>query len=209
MYAYKYNYTKSSGAPPKKEYKMDKEKLEQAARLILEAIGENPNREGLRETPRRFAEMMAEQMAMTEVTNDEIAKQFDKTFTSPENDVVIVKDIPLFSHCEHHLALMYHMTAAIGYIPKGKVIGLSKIARIAEAVSKRLQIQERIGSDIRDIIAKITGAEDIIVYIEGEHSCMTARGIKKPGSVTQTIASMGKYKSDGAMKSEFLGLIRK
>lgn len=188
---------------------MDTKKLEQAARLILEAIGENPEREGLRETPRRFAEMMAEQMAYTEKTNDDIAKEFDKTFTSPENDLVIVKDIPLFSHCEHHLALMYHMTAAIGYLPKGKVIGLSKIARIAEAVASRPQIQERIGSDIRDIIGKITGAEDIIVYIEGEHSCMTARGIKKPGSVTQTLASSGKYKTDGGLKSEFLQLIRK
>lgn len=99
------------------------------------------------------------------------------------------------------------MTASIGYIPKGRVIGLSKVARIAEAVSKRLQIQERIGSDIRDIMERITGAEDIIVYIEGEHSCMTARGIKKPGSVTQTLSSSGRYRTDPVLRQEFLQTI--
>lgn len=186
---------------------MDIKKLEEAGRLILEAIGEDPSREGLVETPGRFASMMAEQMAYTEKSNEDIAKEFDKTFVSPGSDVVIVKDISLFSHCEHHLALMYHMTASIGYIPKGRVIGLSKVARIAEAVSKRLQIQERIGSDIRDIMERITDAEDIIVYIEGEHSCMTARGIKKPGSVTQTLSSSGRYRTDPVLRQEFLQTI--
>ena len=165
----------------------DKNKLEQAARLILEAIGEDPNREGLLETPRRFAEMMEEQMAYTTVSNEEIARQFGKTFTSSEEGPVVVKDISIFSHCEHHLALMYHMHVSVGYIPHGRVIGLSKVARIADAVSRRLQIQERIGADIRNIIEKVT------VRIDGEHSCMAARGIKKPGAVTTTISSSGKF----------------
>ena len=125
---------------------MDQKKLEQAARLIIEAVGEDPEREGLLETPRRFAEMVAEQLAYAAVPNEEIARAFDKTFSSPESDMVVVKDISLFSHCEHHIALMYNMKAAVGYIPRGRVIGLSKIARIADAVSKRLQIQERIGA---------------------------------------------------------------
>lgn len=160
---------------------MDQKKLEQAARLIIEAVGEDPEREGLVETPRRFAEMVAEQLAYAAVPNEEIARAFDKTFSSPESDMVVVKDISLFSHCEHHIALMYNMKAAVGYIPRGRVIGLSKIARIADAVSKRLQIQERIGADIRDIIERITGAGDVIVLLEGEHSCMTARGDQKTG----------------------------
>lgn len=171
----------------------DRKKLEQAARLILEAIGEDPNREGLLETPRRFAEMMEEQLAYTTVSNEEIARQFGKTFTSSEEGTVVVKDISIFSHCEHHLALMYHMHVSVGYIPHGRVIGLSKVARIADAVSRRLQIQERIGADIRTIIEKVTGSPDVIVRIDGEHSCMTARGIKKPGAVTTTISSSGKF----------------
>lgn len=102
--------------------------MEQAARLIIEAVGEDPEREGLLETPRRFAEMVAEQLAYAAVPNEEIARAFDKTFSSPESDMVVVKDISLFSHCEHHIALMYNMKAAVGYIPRGRVIGLSKIA---------------------------------------------------------------------------------
>lgn len=125
--------------------------------------------------------MVAEQLAYAAVPNEEIARAFDKTFSSPESDMVVVKDISLFSHCEHHIALMYNMKAAVGYIPRGRVIGLSKIARIADAVSKRLQIQERIGADIRDVMERITGAGDVIVLLEGEHSCMTARESENRG----------------------------
>ena len=185
---------------------MDRKKLEEAARLMIEAIGENPEREGLLETPKRFADMMAEQLAYASVSNEEIAKEFNKTFVSPESDMVVVKDISIFSHCEHHLALMYHMHAAVGYIPRGRVIGLSKVARIADAVSKRLQIQERIGTDIRDIMMEITGSPDVIVLLEGEHSCMTARGIKKPGAVTRTIACGGRFKEEHSLRNEFLSM---
>ena len=163
---------------------MDQKKLEQAARLIIEAVGEDPEREGLVETPRRFAEMVAEQLAYAAVPNEEIARAFDKTFSSPESDMVVVKDISLFSHCEHH------------------------IARIADAVSKRLQIQERIGADIRDIMERITGAGDVIVLLEGEHSCMTARGIRKPGTLTRTISASGRFRTDGDLRKEFLSLAK-
>lgn len=186
---------------------MDRKKLEEAARLMIEAIGENPEREGLLETPKRFADMMAEQFAYAAVSNGEIAKEFNKTFVSPESDMVVVKDISIFSHCEHHIALMYHMHAAVGYIPRGRVIGLSKVARIADAVSKRLQIQERIGTDIRDIMMEITGSPDVIVLLEGEHSCMTARGIKKPGAVTRTIACGGRFKEEHSLRNEFLSMM--
>lgn len=123
--------------------------------------------------------MMEEQFKYCSISNDEIAREFDKTFESPESDMVVVKDIEIFSHCEHHIALMYNMKVTVGYMPKGRVIGLSKIARIADAVSRRFQIQERIGTDIRDIMKKVTGSDAVAVLIDGEHSCMTARGIKK------------------------------
>ncbi|MFQ7108639.1 MAG: GTP cyclohydrolase I [Dialister invisus] len=159
---------------------MDQKKLEQAARLIIEAVGEDPEREGLLETPRRFAEMVAEQLAYAAVPNEEIARAFDKTFSSPESDMVVVKDISLFSHCEHHIALMYNMKAAVGYIPRGRVIGLSKIARIADAVSKRLQIQERIGADIRDVMERITVPGCDRSFGRGAF-LYDGTGIRKPG----------------------------
>jgi GTP cyclohydrolase I len=108
---------------------MDRKKLEEAARLIIEAVGDDPGREGLLETPKRFADMMEEQFKYCSISNDEIAREFDKTFESPESDMVVVKDIEIFSHCEHHIALMYNMKVTVGYMPKGRVIGLSKIAR--------------------------------------------------------------------------------
>ena len=111
-------------------------------------------------------------------------------------DMVVVKDIDIFSYCEHHLALMYDMKVTVAYIPKGRVIGLSKIARIADMVSKRLQLQERIGSDIADIMQMVTGAEDIAVFIEGCHSCMTARGIKKVNAKTYTQTLKGRFNNE-------------
>ena len=139
-------------------------------------------------------------------TNDDIARMFDKTFTmdvndSAENDMVIVKDIDVFSYCEHHLALMYDMKVAIAYIPTNKVIGISKLARIADMVAKRLQLQERIGSDIAEIVQKITGSEDVAVLIEGCHSCMTARGIQKTASKTVTSTFRGRFKTDISLQN--------
>ena len=173
---------------------VDKKKLEKAFKLIIEALGDDPQREGLVDTPKRAAEMYLEQFEGMNYTNDEVAVMFDKTFTedylTDSKNLVIVKDIDVFSHCEHHLALMYDMTVDIAYIPNGKVIGLSKLARIADMVSKRLQLQERIGSDILYIVKEITKSDDVIVRITGCHSCVTARGVKKR-SQTTTISKIG------------------
>lgn len=173
---------------------VDKERLEKAFKEILLALGDNPDREGLIDTPKRAAEMYLEQFEGMNYTNDDLVKMFDVTFDgdylTDSKNLVVIKDIDIFSHCEHHLALMYDMTVDIAYIPNGRVIGLSKLARIADMASKRLQLQERIGNDILYIIKKITNSNDIIVRIEGCHSCVTARGVKKR-SKTMTIAKIG------------------
>lgn len=186
---------------------MDSEKLERAAELIIEAIGEDASREGLRETPKRFAKMIMEQLEYAAVSNEEIANKFNKCFECRDDNMVVIKDITVFSHCEHHIALMYDMSVSVGYIPKGKVIGLSKVARIAEAVCKRLQIQERIGTDIVQILKSILQTPDIIVLIEGKHSCMTARGINKPNSITRTVTCSGRF-FEHSPKAEFLAAIK-
>ena len=189
---------------------MDKAKIEKAVRDILEAIGENPDRDGLKETPKRVAKMYEEVFAGIQYSNDDIAEMFNKCFdedTSSQN-IVVMSDIPSFSYCEHHLALMYNMKISIGYIPRGKVIGLSKMARIADMVCRRLQLQERIGSDIAEIMQKALGTEDVIVLIEGEHSCMTARGIKKPGTKTRTINAGGVFANNNEKQAEFFRLLK-
>ena len=150
---------------------IDTEAIKEHIRGIIIALGDDPDREGLVETPDRVARMYEKVFEGMNYTNDDIARMFDKTFTmdvndSAENDMVIVKDIDVFSYCEHHLALMYDMKVAIAYIPTNKVIGISKLARIADMVAKRLQLQERIGSDIAEIVQKITGSEDVAVLIE-------------------------------------------
>ena len=160
---------------------IDTEAIKVHVRGILEALGDDPDREGLKETPDRVARMYEEVFEGMNYTNHEIAQMFNKTFTdrmefgSASRDMVIVRDIDIFSYCEHHLALMYDMKVTVAYIPKEKVIGLSKIARIADMVAKRLQLQERIGTDIADIMQEILESEDVAVVIEGTHSCMTAR----------------------------------
>ena len=173
---------------------VDKERLEKAFREIILALGDDPNREGLIDTPKRASEMYLEQFEGMNYSNDEIAdmfnKSFDEDYITDSKNVVVVKDIDIFSHCEHHLALMYDMTVDIAYIPSGKVIGLSKLARIADMCAKRLQLQERIGNDILYCVKKITKSEIILIRITGCHSCVTARGIKKR-SKTTTISSIG------------------
>ena len=181
--------------------------IEESIRNIIKALGENPDREGLIETPKRVAKYYDEVFEGIRYTNDEIAAKFDKCFEDVETgDLVVVGDIPIFSMCEHHIALMYNMKVHVGYIPNGKVIGLSKIARIADMVSKRLQLQERIGMDIADILHTVLNTDDIIVVVEGEHSCMTARGIKKIGSRTRTSAIRGRFESDAQLRQEFYSL---
>ena len=187
--------------------KIDKAKIQKAVREILEAIGENPEREGLIETPERVANMYEEVFEGIQYTNSEIVEMFGKTFTHNGKDIIIEKDIPAFSYCEHHIALMYNMKVTVAYIPNGKVIGLSKISRIVDMATKRLQLQERIGTDIAEIMQKACDTEDVAVIIEAEHSCMTARGIKKPGVKTRTLTLRGKFKEDLDIKNELFKMI--
>ena len=185
---------------------IDIEKISSCIREILIALGDDPDREGLRDTPKRVAKMYEEVFEGMKYTNEEIAEMYNKCFECGNNDLVTMSHIPIFSYCEHHLALMYNMEVNIAYIPNGKVIGLSKLARIAEMVGKRLQLQERIGEDIADILQMIVGTEDVLVMIKGEHSCMTARGIKSRGSVTKTATIRGKFKDNMALRQEAYNL---
>ncbi len=181
---------------------IDREAIKLHIRGILEALGDDPDREGLVETPERVARMYEEVFEGMNYTNDEIADMFNKTFegdadyVTDSKDMVVIKDIDVFSYCEHHLALMYDMKVTVAYIPAGKVIGISKIARIADMVCKRLQLQERIGAEIAEIMQKTTGSDDVAVLIEGCHSCMTARGIKKNSAKTYTTTLRGRFKED-------------
>ena len=190
---------------------IDQEAIKEHIRGILIALGDDPDREGLRETPDRVARMYAEVFEGMNYSNDEIAQMFSKSFDVPDegnNDMVVVKDIEVFSYCEHHMALMYDMKVTVAYIPNKRVIGLSKIARIADMVAKRLQLQERIGTDIADVISKATGSEDVAVYIEGNHSCMTARGIKKPSAKTVTTTFRGRFETDMALQNKLLLMLK-
>ena len=193
---------------------IDREAVKMHIRGLLEALGDDPDREGLRETPDRVARMYEEVFEGMNYTNDEIAEMFGKTFFEEDtqkgkNDIVLVKDIDIFSYCEHHMALMYDMKVSVAYTPTDRVIGLSKIARIAEMAGKRLQLQERIGSDIAQIISKVTGSEDVAVVIEGCHSCMTARGIKKNDAKTITTTFRGRFDTDPVLQNKLLFMLRK
>ena len=187
---------------------IDKDAIREHVRGILIALGDDPDREGLKETPDRVARMYEEVFAGMNYTNDEIAEMYGKTFkeedTRHTEDMVFVKDIEVFSYCEHHMALMYDMKVSIAYLPKDKLIGLSKLARIADMVARRLQLQERIGTDIAYIVSKVTGLEDVAVLIEANHSCMTARGIKKPGTKTFTTTFRGKFENDITLQNKLL-----
>lgn len=188
---------------------IDSQKIEQLTREFLIALGDDPDREGLKKTPNRVARMCQEIFEGMTHSNEEVAEMFNTCFEDVETgDLVVESNIPVHSFCEHHLMLMYDMNVAIGYLPKGKVIGLSKLARIADMVGKRLQLQERIGSDIADILEMILGTEDIIVVIEGKHGCMTARGIKAREATTRTATLRGKFGSDSDLRSEFYSLIK-
>lgn len=188
---------------------MDTKKIESAVKDLIVAIGEDPDREGLQKTPSRVAKMFCETLEGIQYSNDDIARMFDKCFSlAKSEEMVVVNNIPCFSLCEHHLALMYNMHISVGYIPKDKVIGLSKIARIADMVCKRLQLQERIGQDIGYILGKILDTDSVAVLIEAEHACMTTRGIKRPGSKTRTFFTNGIFAESASTRSEFLSLVK-
>lgn len=191
----------------KKEFNHDK--IKAAIRTIIEELHDDPEREGLIDTPDRVARMFDEVFEGMRYTNDEIADMFNKCFEQECNrDLVLIKDIEVFSYCEHHMALMYNMKCHVGYIPNGKVIGLSKVARICDMVAKRLQLQERIGSDIAEIMQKVCDTDDVIVIVEGEHSCMSARGIRKNGAKTRTAAIRGLFDTDHELRNEVYNLLK-
>lgn len=189
--------------------KQQKQNIEEAVKNLLVALGEDINREGLKETPHRAMKYWTELLEGQLYTNDEIAEMFNKCFEAEESsDLVLEKDIEIFSHCEHHLALMYDMRVHIAYIPKGKVIGLSKMARIADMVGKRLQLQERIGSDINYIMRKVLGTDDVAVIIEGKHGCMTARGVKSRNAQTRTACLSGIFQTNSDLRNELYSLLK-
>ncbi len=190
---------------------IDKDAIKEHIRGILMALGDDPDREGLKDTPDRVARMYEEVFEGMNYTNDEIAAMFDKSFeheNTDTKDMVLVKDIEVFSYCEHHMALMYDMKVSVAYIPNGRVLGLSKIARIADMVGKRLQLQERIGTDIAYIMSKVCCSDDVAVIIEGCHSCMTARGIKNQGAKTVTTTLKGRFKEDIQLQNRLMLLLK-
>lgn len=191
-----------------KHKKIDTKAIEYHIAGILKALGDNPEREGLIDTPKRVAKMYEEVFEGMNYTNHEIAMMFNKSFKddlcvgADKKDIVLVRDIPIFSYCEHHIALMYDMSVSVAYIPKDKVLGLSKIARICDMASKRLQLQERIGSDIAEIMCEAAETEDVAVIIHGTHSCMSARGIKKDAASTVTTTFRGRFETDSSIQSQ-------
>lgn len=194
----------------KEEYKMENTKeqmLISAGEIILQAFGKDLQDPSLKETPKRFAKMMLEQLEGEFYSDSDLVSKFGKCFETTGHGIVTCTNIPVFSHCEHHLALMYNMNVSIGYYPRTKVIGLSKMARIADMVAKRFQIQERMGFSIHRIMSAILSTDNVIVMIEGEHSCMTARGIKKPGAVTRTLHTSGVFENLDEQQS-FINLVR-
>ena len=181
--------------------------IEEHVRGILRALGDDPGREGLRETPQRVAAMYEEVFAGMKYTNEEIGNMFRKTFAdgrvsdmADTGRVVVMKDIDMFSFCEHHMALMYDMKATVAYIPAERVLGLSKIARICDMVGRRLQLQERIGADIADIMSAVTGSDDVAVVLTAAHSCVTARGVKNRNTRTRTVELRGRFKDEAALQ---------
>ena len=182
---------------------VDQPRIRRAVREILAAIGEDPDREGLQETPARVARMYAELMSGL---HDDPRKHLRKFFTEKYDEMVLVRDISFNSMCEHHL-LPFMGHAHIGYIPDGKVIGLSKLARVVEAVSRRPQVQERMTEEIADLLVSELHVKGVAVVIEATHTCMTIRGIRKPGSLCVTSAMKGIFRSNLSSRSEIMTLI--
>jgi GTP cyclohydrolase I len=184
---------------------IDVARAEAAVRELLLAIGENPDREGLRATPRRVARAYAEIFAGLHVEPDEVLQT---TFDEHHDELVLVKDIPLYSTCEHHL-VPWHGTAAVGYIPgeDGRITGLSKLARVVDLYARRPQVQERLTSQVADAVASRLAPQGVIVVIQAEHLCMAMRGVRKPGSLTVTSAVRGIFKDDPRTRAEALSLI--
>lgn len=182
---------------------VNKDKIKEAVTLLLEGIGEDIHREGLKDTPDRIARMYEEIFAgMDEKSSEHLSK----TFHAGNNEIVLEKDITFYSMCEHHL-MPFYGKAHVAYIPDGRVVGLSKIARTVEVYAKRLQIQEQMGAQIADALMEELGAKGAMVMIEAEHMCMTMRGVKKPGSKTVTIVTRGIFTEDEKLQSGFYHML--
>jgi GTP cyclohydrolase IA len=186
--------------------KLNQEKIKKAVRDILEAVGENPDRDGLKDTPRRVAEMYGEIFAGL---NKNAKEDLKVGFELGHREMVVLKDIPFYSMCEHHL-LPFFGIAHVGYIPakEGRIVGISKIARVVETIARRPQVQERMTTDIVDTIFKTLKATGAGVVLQAEHMCMIMRGIKKPGSNVITSALRGTFKTDGVTRAEFFSIIQ-
>lgn len=182
---------------------VDQPRIENAVREILAAVGEDPDREGLRETPGRVARMYAELFGGLHQDPRDHLRKF---FTEKYDEMVLVKDISFNSMCEHHM-LPFMGKAHIGYVPDGKVIGLSKLARVVETVSRRPQVQERMTEQIADLLIEVLNVKGVAVVIEATHTCMTIRGIRKPGTVCVTSAMKGLFRSNLSSRSEVMTLI--
>lgn len=177
--------------------------IEDAVRQILAAVGEDPERPGLEDTPSRVARMYAE---MFVGLRTDPARHLDVTFPETYDELVLVRDIPFTSMCEHHL-LPFRGVAHVGYLPKGRVTGLSKLARVVEEVARRPQVQERMTKEVADLVETKLGSAGVAVVVEAEHSCMSIRGIKKPGSKTVTSALRGVFKTNQSSRAEVMALI--
>ena len=182
---------------------IDQKKIEEAVKLFLEGIGEDVSREGLKETPGRIARMCEELYGGME---EDASVHLSKTFSVDSSEMVIEKDITFYSTCEHHI-LPFYGKAHIAYIPDGKVVGLSKLARTVEVFARRLQLQEQLTGQIADALMEFMQPKGALVMIEAEHMCMTMRGIKKPGSRTITLARRGVFESDPALEERFFRML--
>src|SRR5262245_10796135 len=181
----------------------DLDRIEQAVHQIIHAIGEDPDREGLADTPARVARMYAELFEGLRIDPKEYLKV---GFEAGHDEMVILRDIPFYSVCEHHF-MPFHGTAAVGYIPDGRVVGVSKLARVVEGYARRPQLQERLTSQVADAIMDTMEPDGVAVVIEAEHLCMTQRGIKKPGSRMVTSATRGTFRKNDVTRAEFLSLV--
>jgi GTP cyclohydrolase I len=182
---------------------VDKKKIKAAVRLLLEAIGDDPDREGLKDTPGRVARMYEEIFGQGE---EDPRISLSKKFDEQHHEVVLVKDIPFFSMCEHHL-MPFFGKAHVAYIPKGHIVGISKLARVVEAFARRPQVQERMTSQIADLIDEELQPSGVAVVCEAVHTCMTMRGVKKPGSTVITSAMRGAFQKNVSTRTEIMALI--
>lgn len=182
---------------------MDRARLEQAIATVLDALGEDTARDGLRDTPRRVADLYAE---VFDGIGVDPRKHLEVSFEVAHDEMVILRNIPFYSMCEHHL-LPFHGEAHVGYVPNGRIVGVSKLARVVEGYARRPQVQEKLTSQIAEAIVEVLGADGVAVVIEAEHLCMTMRGVKKPGSRMVTSAMRGHFRRSAVTRGEFLSLV--